>query len=743
MPEPTAPEPTAPVGGDVVASRVLIVDDEPANVLLLTRLLQRAGFRHVEGVTDSREAMPTFRRFRPDIVLLDLSMPYRDGFTVLADLRAIRHPDDFLPVVVLTADTSATSRLRALHEGADDFITKPFQVEEVLQRVRNLLAVRVLTVRQQEHSHQLARLVAQRTRDLEEERQFLQAVLDCLEEGIVACDADGRLRFANAAAQRLGLPGEDSATLLAAVPGPLRSAEGALLPADDDPLRRAFTGYRVVGQELLLSGPGEDPRVVVANGRPIVSDPGDRLGAVVALHDITDRRRVEEELRRRVLHDGLTGLPNRVLFLDRLAVALARAERDRRPLAVLLLNVDHFAAVNDTLGHEAGDEVLTAIAGRISATLRPGDSAARLAGDEFAVLCEAPVGESTALRIAARLRGQVGRPVSVAGRRVVPELSIGIAVQRDAGRTAEEVLRDAHAAVFHAKRRGGGRQEIFESSQRQELLERLDVEAALRHALAGGELRLYYQPTVDLRTGRVAGAEALVRWQRPGEGLLPPLRFIPIAEQTGLIARVGQWVLRAACTQLALWQRTPLLDPGFTLSVNLSARELGSAGLVGLVDEVLETTKADPHRLCLEITETSLMHDPDRAVTTLRALRDRGLRIAVDDFGTGQSSLAYLQRFPIAVLKVDRSFVAAMTSDQNNAEIVSAVIGLGHRLGLVTIAEGVETDRQAAALVSMGCHLAQGFYYSAPVPAERLAALLGTTPHPPIRPLIPPPESRP
>jgi diguanylate cyclase (GGDEF)-like protein len=718
-------EPSPLVTGEVLVSRILVVDDEPANVLLLTRLLQRAGFEHLESVTDSRTAIDVAQRFRPDIILLDLSMPHLDGFQILAKLRDGASPDDFLPVIVLTADSSVDSRLRALREGANDFVLKPFQVEEVLQRVRNLLAVRVLHVRQQENSEQLARLVAERTADLDRERQFLQAVLDCLEEGIVACDADGRLRFANAAATRLGLHPADDGPLPSVIPGTLRSADGELLPVDDDPLRRAFTGYRVVGQELRLSGPGEDPRIVVANGRPIVSDPGDRLGAVVALHDITDRRRVEEELRRRVLHDSLTGLANRVLFLDRLAVALARTERDHRPLAVLLLNVDHFAGINDTLGHEAGDCVLTTMARRITATLRPGDSGARMAGDEFAVLCEAPVGESTAIRVAERLRTQLCRPISVAGRRITPDLSIGIAVQRDAGRTAQEVLQDAHAAVFHAKQRGGGRQEIFESAHRQELLERLDVEAALRHALTGGELRLYYQPTIDLRSGRIAGAEALVRWQRPGEGLLSPMRFIPIAEQTGLIARVGQWVLRAACNQLAQWQRTPMLDAGFTLSVNLSARELGRPDLVALVDRVLADTHADPHRLCLEITETTLIHDPERAAVTLRELHERGLRIAVDDFGTGQSSLAYLQRFPIQVLKVDRSFVTAMISDRHNAEIVSTVIDLGRRLGLVTVAEGVETDQQAAALVAMGCELAQGFYFSAAVPADRLAALLG------------------
>jgi diguanylate cyclase (GGDEF)-like protein len=431
----------------------------------------------------------------------------------------------------------------------------------------------------------------------------------------------------------------------------------------------------------------------------------------------------------------LTGLANRALFLDRLTVALARTERDHRPMAVLLFDVDDFAEINDRFGHEAADAVLVLVAQRLSATLRPGDSGARLAGDEFAVLCESPVGETTARRIAERIRSRVCRPIEVAGGRITLRLSIGIAVQRDAGRTCEEVLQDAHAAVFQARQRGGGRPAIFESAHRQELLERMDIAAALRHAVPGGELRLHYQPAVDLRTGRVVGAEALVRWQRPGEGLLLPPRFLPVAEQTGLIAGVGRWVLRAACAQLVSWQRTPLLDPGFVLSVNLSAREVSASGLPELVDEILADTRANPEQLCLEIAETTLVHDHERAAPVLGAVRERGMRIAVDDVGAGGApSLAYLRWFDVQVLKVDRSVVTAMTSrNGGDDEMIGSVIDLSRRLGLVTVAEGVETDQQAAVLVAMGCELAQGFYYSPAVPAERFAALLGSQPFGPRR----------
>jgi diguanylate cyclase (GGDEF)-like protein len=734
--------PDPQVTREVLTSRVLVVDVERPETLQLVRLLHEAGFAHVEGVGDGFEALDRLRLWQPALMVLDLDIPPRGGFAVLAELPEVV-PDDVLPVLALTADASGDSGPRALREGASDVVRRPFRAEEVLQRVRNLLALRVLSVRRREQAEQLGRLVSERTRSLEQQIQFLRAALDGLEEGVVACDADGQVALVNAVAARWGLRPATGTALSSVIPAVLRSADDSLLPVDDDPLRRAFTGYRVVGQELRLRGPGGDPRIVVASGRSMVSDPGDRLGAVVALYDITDLRRVEGELRREILYDGLTGLASRMLFLDRLGVALARTERDHRPLTVLLVDLEGLAGVNDSLGHEAGDALLVAVAQRILSTLRPGDSAARLSGNEFALLCEAPVGETMARRIAERVQARVCRPLTVAGRQIIPRVSIGIAVQRDAGRTAEEVMRDVHAAAFRARQLGAG-PAIFESAHRQELLERMDLAAALRHAVAGGELRLHYQPIIDLRSGLIAGAEALVRWQRPGEGLLSPLRFMPVAEQTGLILDVGRWVLRSACTQLALWQRTPVLDPGFRLSVNLSAREVGDAGLTELVDGVVADTGADPHRLCLEIAETTLVEDPDRVVQALRVVRDRGVRIAADDFGAGgAASLAQLERLGVEMLKVERSVVAAMTSEQGEAGGLARVIDAGRRQGLVTVAKGVETDQQAAALVAMGCELAQGFYFSAAVPAERLASLLtpvssSSARHRPTSPARPP-----
>jgi diguanylate cyclase (GGDEF)-like protein len=712
------------VSREVLSCRVLVVAAGLEEALQLAGLLQEAGFVYVEQVTDALEALRRLQFWQPDLMLLDLAVTPRDGFAVLAELPEMV-PDDVLPVLAIT-EASGGGGPRALREGASDVVCRPLRPEEVLQRVRNLLALRALSVRQQDQTEQLDRLVTERTQSLEQQAHFLRAVLDGLEEGVVACDADGRVTLVNAAAARWGLQPVIGTTLPALLPAALHAADGSVLPVDDDPLRQAFTGYRVVGQELRLSGSGGDPRIVLASGRSLVSDPGDRLGAVVALHDITDRRRVEDELRREVLHDGLTGLASRMLFLDRLAVALVRTERDHRPLAVLLIELEGLAGVNDSFGHEAGDAVLVAVARRIVATLRPGDSAARLSGDKFALLCEAPVGETMARRIARRVRALVCRPVTLEGQQIIPRVSIGIAVQRDTGRTAEEVVQDAHAAVFHARQHGVP-EAIFESAHRQELLERMDLAAELRHATVRDELRLHYQPIIDLRSGRIVGAEALVRWQRPGEGLLSPLRFLPVAEQTGLIIDVGRWVLRAACTQLALWERTRVLDPGFMLSVNLSTREVGDVELAGLVERVVADTRADPHRLCLEIAEATLVQDPGRAVRVLRAVREYGVRIAVDDVGAGGTvSLARLERFDVEVVKMDRSVVAAMTSEQGEVEKLASAIDSGRERGLVTVAEGVETDQQAAVLVAMGCQFAQGFYFSTPVPAERLATLLSS-----------------
>ena len=441
--------------------------------------------------------------------------------------------------------------------------------------------------------------------------------------------------------------------------------------------------------------------------------------------DISERKAFEQRLEYQATHDPLTGLPNRTLFLDRLELALARSRRSHRPVAVLFCDVDHFKVVNDSLGHGAGDRLLVALAQRLRDALRPGDTVARFGGDEFVILCEDLASEHDAIVIAERANGTVHEPLTVESTEVFSSLSIGIAFANP-GTAPETMIRDADAAMYLAKEHGRARYEIYDERMRTTLVERLDIETALRRALTRHELRVFYQPTISLVTGRVVGVEALLRWEHPERGLLVPSEFIDVAEETGLIVPIGAWVVEQACRQAQRWQvASPEADRLF-VSVNLSARQLDTAALAENVAEIIRRTGLAPGLLGLEITESVVMRDPEASTTALRALKDLGVRLAVDDFGTGYSSLAYLRRFPVELLKVDRAFVDGLgdSGDAEDRAIVAAVVSLAHTLGMQAIAEGVETAEQLADLRALGCDMAQGYFVSKPVAAPDVDDLL-------------------
>ena len=421
------------------------------------------------------------------------------------------------------------------------------------------------------------------------------------------------------------------------------------------------------------------------------------------------------------VHDGLTRLPNRLLFVDRLGVALARARRTDTVHAVLFIDLDHFKVVNDSLGHSAGDEVLLEVAARLDEVVRANDTVSRFGGDEFTVLAEDLVSESAALMLAARIAESLSRPARVQSRDIALSASIGIALTR--GReSAEHLLRDADAAMYLAKERGRGRVEVFDGALREQVMARLEVENDLRLAIERGELVTHFQPKVRIDTGTIVGVEALVRWQHPERGLVPPNDFIALAEETGLIFALGEWVLRDACAQAARWSGlTPDGEP-LTVSVNLSRRQLEQPDLVEVVERALADTGLEPVRLCLEITESAVMRDLDTSISTLRRLKELGLRLAIDDFGVGFSSLSQLKHLPpVDMLKIDKSFVDNIATSDDRA-IVAAILSLAGALGLTTVAEGVEIPEQAAELSSLGCELAQGFLFARPQPPEALDA---------------------
>jgi diguanylate cyclase (GGDEF)-like protein len=437
-----------------------------------------------------------------------------------------------------------------------------------------------------------------------------------------------------------------------------------------------------------------------------------------------ERKRVEVELAHQALHDALTGLPNRGLFLDRLAQALARIGRHSSALAVLFCDLDRFKVVNDSLGHGAGDMLLVDVARRLEDVLRAGDTAARFGGDEFVILCEDISGAHQAIAVADRVSEVLAAPFVVGDDEVFVRTSIGIAMAAGQQARPESLVRDADAAMYRAKERGGGVYEVFDDEMRARAVKRLEIENALYRALDRGEFLLHYQPQVSLATGAVAGLEALVRWQHPERELVMPGEFIASAEETGLIIEIGEWVLREACEQAARWALLRGAGPPVRLSVNLSARQCAHPDLVGLVATALRESGVDPATICLEITETAVMADMEATVEVLDQLRALGVTLAIDDFGTGWSSLRALQRFPVDEVKIDKSFIDGMARDPQEAAIVAAIISLSHALGLRTVAEGIESVSQVDRLRALGCDLAQGYFFWRPAPAADLSPLL-------------------
>jgi diguanylate cyclase (GGDEF)-like protein/PAS domain S-box-containing protein len=447
---------------------------------------------------------------------------------------------------------------------------------------------------------------------------------------------------------------------------------------------------------------------------------GDRDAVLVAVQDVTERNKLEDQLRHQAFHDSLTSLANRALFADRVEHALRRRAGEGASVALLLLDLDDFKTVNDSLGHSVGDELLVAIARRIESCLRPGDTAARIGGDEFVVLLEDVASEDDATLVAERLIEAVGTPVRLAGKDVVVHASCGIALGGEV-QQADDLLRNADTAMYMAKASGRGHFTVFEPSMHAAAVERLELEADLRHAVEAGEFVVHYQPTIVLSTLEAHGVEALVRWAHPRRGLVPPGEFIPVAEKIGAIADIGRYVLREACTQAQRWRQT--IAP-VSVSVNLSGHQLADPDIVTDLSTVMLETGLDPALLTLEITESILMADTALAAERLRELKALGVVLAIDDFGTGYSSLSYLRTFPVDILKIDKSFVDVVTTDIEGASLVKAIVRLAGTLQLETVAEGVELAEQVPRLRGYGCGLAQGFHFSRPGPAAEIERLL-------------------
>jgi diguanylate cyclase (GGDEF)-like protein len=598
----------------------------------------------------------------------------------------------------------------------EDFVrARHREYESALAREKQIAQAETYRLREE--------MLRQEKENLGRMHQFVQNTLDALTTRIAILDASGSILAVNAAWRRLGgfdpLAGSCDVGVnyleACATAGDGRAAEAAAVAS----------GIRDVMGRRRDEYTREYPCQVAEsrrwyNVRVTRFGEVDSVRVVVAHEDVTQRKAAEEQLLHEAYHDSLTGLPNRALFTDRLGRAVTRVKwsPDYR-FAVLFLDLDGFKVVNDSLGHVAGDELLKGIGRRIDGCVRDGDTVARLGGDEFAILMGDVRDLGDALRLVDRVRRELSLPFMLNGHEVFTSASIGIAVSDPRYDRPVEILRDADTAMYRAKALGKAHHVVFDQAMHTSVASRLRLETDLRRALEREEFWVAYQPIIDLTKSRVAGFEALVRWQHPERGLVSPGEFIPAAEETGLIVPLDLWVIRESCRQMRRWLDEFQGAPPLMLSVNLSSKQFSHPDLIERIDEILADTGLDPVYLRMEITESVIVTHPEAAAERLRQLRDRGITLSMDDFGTGYSSLSYLHKFPFNVLKIDGSFVSRIGPHGENSEIAAAIVALAHSLGMKIVAEGVETAEQAATLRDMGCEYGQGYFFAKPLtPAD-------------------------
>jgi diguanylate cyclase (GGDEF)-like protein/PAS domain S-box-containing protein len=694
---------------------VLVADDDATTRFLLAEALRREEFVVVEA-GDGAEALERFAQTPPDVVVLDVVMPEVDGFKACAAIRA-RPEGEVLPILMLTGLDDVESIRRAYEAGATDFATKPFNWVVLSHRVRYMLRAQRAMADLVRSEARLAR--AQRIARL----------------GHWEWDAaSGRVSWSQEVLAIFGSNGNGAPTF--------ETQLSLVDPDDREPLQRlrqeAVERGRPYTVNFRVRRPDGSTRFVHEQAEALLGAAGEVQGLSGTLQDVTERREVEARLSFLARHDALTKLPNRGFFHEQVSATLARLRQGKGILAVLMVDIDQFKRFNDTLGHRECDRLIRDMGHRLRVALGIPDSLppgagpsgdvllARPGGDEFLVAIPGIDGPPEAARFAQRLLDELREPFRIEDREVFLSASIGISLFPQDAEDPETLITQAASALSHAPDRGWGGYRFFNESTHTAALGRVTLEGELRQALEHGALRLHYQPLVDAGTGAVVSLEALARWPHPDRGLVSPGEFIPLAEETGLIDVLGDWAVDAACRQIQTWRLEGHEPP--RVAVNLSAAQFHQEDLAARLADAIGKRSLEPSCLEVEVTESVLMHDSERALRTLTELKALGLSIAVDDFGTGYSSLAYLRRFPFDRLKIDRSLVSGVVDSPEAASIALAILALARSLELSTVAEGVETEEQAAFLRKHGCRTLQGFLFARPVPPHEVIPLLADTP---------------